>query len=572
MSKSEQQGKTGILGNLGLVPLFVIILGGIMLLFALAIGTASYFLVRSNQSLDYVTQEIDIRLGLSNSSNHLRTARLLIIQAGAAVRVGDTEVFNSNLKQAEQRIAMSKDAFNVYENRSVRTETDAALEPELNKAYSEYVEKGIMPMLKAAKDGYFEEILNHESEEVRVLDEAYNKPLLKAIAFRTERAKNLNNDAQHQAMLGYTLMAASFIIAVIMTLMTFLFLRGALIKPMNRLVQRIQHIAQGDLTQPDETYGKNEIGILGQNIQQMQASLVHTVATVRDSADSIYQGTTEITAGNTDLSSRTEQQAAAIEQTAASMEQLTATVKQNSDNAHHASQLASNASGKAKQGGEIVENVVNTMNSISGSSRKISEITNVINSIAFQTNILALNAAVEAARAGEQGRGFAVVAGEVRSLAQRSAQAAKEIEGLISESVSLVNSGSALVDKAGQTMHDIVQAVTSVTDIMNEIASASDEQSRGITQVGQAISEMDSVTQQNASLVQQASAAAASLEDQARVLTQAVSAFKLVADSRAYQALASAPSSRGALSKPGLVTPSLAKPKARAGSDNWETF
>ncbi|UGA53230.1 methyl-accepting chemotaxis protein [Dickeya fangzhongdai] len=570
MSKSEQQGKTGILGNLGLVPLFVIILGGIMLLFALAIGTASYFLVRANQSLDYVTQEIDVRLGLSNSSNHLRTARLLIIQAGAAVRVGDTEVFNNNLKQAEQRIASSKDAFKVYENRTVKTDTDLALEPELNKAYNDYVEKGIMPMLKAAKDGYFEEILTHESEEVRVLDEAYNKPLLKAIAFRTERAKALNSNAQYQAMMGYTLMAVSFAIAIAMTLLTFMFLRGTLIKPMNRLVQRIQRIAQGDLTQPNETYGKNEIGILSQNIQQMQASLVHTVSTVRDSADSIYQGTTEITAGNSDLSSRTEQQAAAIEETAASMEQLTATVKQNSDNAHHASQLASNASGKAKQGGEIVENVVNTMNSISGSSRKISEITNVINSIAFQTNILALNAAVEAARAGEQGRGFAVVAGEVRSLAQRSAQAAKEIEGLISESVSLVHSGSEQVDKAGQTMHEIVQAVSSVTDIMNEIASASDEQSRGITQVGQAISEMDSVTQQNAALVQQASAAASSLEEQAMVLTRAVSAFKLTGH-RQDKGYAPAPLA----SKPLLATSTAAlssSSSAKSGNDNWETF
>ncbi|AIR71499.1 methyl-accepting chemotaxis protein [Dickeya fangzhongdai] len=570
MSKSEQQGKTGILGNLGLVPLFVIILGGIMLLFALAIGTASYFLVRANQSLDYVTQEIDVRLGLSNSSNHLRTARLLIIQAGAAVRVGDTEVFNNNLKQAEQRIASSKDAFKVYENRTVKTDTDLALEPELNKAYNDYVEKGIMPMLKAAKDGYFEEILTHESEEVRVLDEAYNKPLLKAIAFRTERAKALNSNAQYQAMMGYTLMAVSFAIAIAMTLLTFLFLRGTLIKPMNRLVQRIQRIAQGDLTQPNEIYGKNEIGILSQNIQQMQASLVHTVSTVRDSADSIYQGTTEITAGNSDLSSRTEQQAAAIEETAASMEQLTATVKQNSDNAHHASQLASNASGKAKQGGEIVENVVNTMNSISGSSRKISEITNVINSIAFQTNILALNAAVEAARAGEQGRGFAVVAGEVRSLAQRSAQAAKEIEGLISESVSLVHSGSELVDKAGQTMHEIVQAVSSVTDIMNEIASASDEQSRGITQVGQAISEMDSVTQQNAALVQQASAAASSLEEQAMVLTRAVSAFKLTGhrQDKGYAPAPLAPKPLLATSTAALSSSSSAK----SGNDNWETF
>ncbi|WP_042871332.1 methyl-accepting chemotaxis protein [Dickeya poaceiphila] len=571
MSKSEQQGKAGILGNLGLVPLFVIILGGIMLLFALAIGTASYFLVRANQNLDYVTQEIDVRLGLSNSSNHLRTARLLIIQAGAAVRVGDTDVFNNNLKQAEQRIASSKDSFKVYENRVVKTDADLALEPELNKAYNDYIEKGIMPMLKAAKDGYFEEILTHESEEVRVLDEAYNKPLLKAIALRTERAKALNSSAQYEAVMGYTLMAISFTIAIVMTLLTFLFLRGTLIKPMNRLVQRIQRIAQGDLTQPNEIYGKNEIGTLGHNIQQMQASLVHTVSTVRDSADSIYQGTTEITAGNSDLSSRTEQQAAAIEQTAASMEQLTATVKQNSDNAHHASQLASTASGKARQGGEIVENVVTTMNSISNSSQKISEITNMINSIAFQTNILALNAAVEAARAGEQGRGFAVVAGEVRSLAQRSAQAAKEIEGLISESVSLVHNGSELVDKAGQTMHEIVRAVSSVTDIMNEIASASDEQSRGITQVGQAISEMDSVTQQNAALVQQASAAASSLEEQAMVLTRTVSSFKLSnhIQDRAYT---SAPIMPKPMLAASTATALRASSSIKPGNDNWETF
>ncbi|MGM3185632.1 methyl-accepting chemotaxis protein [Musicola paradisiaca] len=570
MSKSNQQGKAGILSNLGLVPLFVIILGGIMLMFALAIGTASYFLVRANQNLDYVTQEIDVRLGLSNSSNHLRTARLLIIQAGAAVRVGDTEVFNNNIKQAEQRIVMSKDAFNIYENRTVKTDTDIALDPDLKKAYNDYIEKGILPMLKAAKDGYFEEILNHEADEVRVLDAEYNKPLLKAIAFRTERAKALNAEAQHQAMLGYSLMAISFVIAAVMTLLTFMFLRGTLIKPMNVLVTRIQRIAQGDLTQSDERFGRNEMGILGQNVQQMQASLVHTVSTVRDSAGSIYQGTTEITAGNKDLASRTEQQAAAIEQTAASMEQLTATVKQNSDNAHHASQLASNASGKARQGGEIVENVINTMNSISGSSRKISEITNVINSIAFQTNILALNAAVEAARAGEQGRGFAVVAGEVRNLAQRSAQAAKEIENLISESVTLVNNGSALVDKAGQTMHEIVHAVTNVTDIMNEIASASDEQSRGISQVGQAITEMDSTTQQNAALVQQASAAAASLEEQASILTHAVAAFKLANH---------AGSSFITPAKPALATTAatttnlqLGKPHAKTGSDNWETF
>jgi len=243
------------------------------------------------------------------------------------------------------------------------------------------------------------------------------------------------------------------------------------------------------------------------------------------------------------------------------MEQLTATVKQNADNAHHASKLAEDASGKASRGGQMVSGVVKTMGNISSSSKKISEITAVINSIAFQTNILALNAAVEAARAGEQGRGFAVVASEVRTLASRSANAAKEIEGLINESVSLIDQGSGEVVAAGNTMNEIVEAVKRVTDIMLEIAAASDEQSRGIVQVSQAISEMDKVTQQNASLVEEASAAAASLEDQAARLTEAVGTFRLHGMTQARSSSKAAP-----------ITPAAPLRPAVADGDNWETF
>ncbi|MDI6957366.1 methyl-accepting chemotaxis protein [Pantoea sp. Pa-EAmG] len=374
------------------------------------------------------------------------------------------------------------------------------------------------------------------------------------------------NSAAYEHMMWLLGLVLALVVGVIV--LCWFGLRKVLIKPLNDSIQHIEHIAQGDLTQTITVEGRNEMSQLASKLQEMQQALVRTVSNVRDGSDAIFTGASEISAGNNDLSARTEQQAASLEQTAASMEQLTATVKQNAENARQASQLALSASETAQKGGEVVEGVVRTMHDIAGSSKKIADITSVIDGIAFQTNILALNAAVEAARAGEQGRGFAVVAGEVRNLAQRSAQAAKEIKGLIEDSVRRVDSGSQLVGTAGNTMGEIVNAVTRVTDIMGEIASASDEQSRGIDQVGQAVTEMDRVTQQNASLVEESAAAAASLEEQASRLSQSVAVFRIPRGAQ--------PASSTGVRHPQIAPPQASAPRkaltAPVSDANWETF
>lgn len=375
-------------------------------------------------------------------------------------------------------------------------------------------------------------------------------------------AVNDSNASYTQAMwILFSMMIA--VLAVIISV--WLGVRKTLIEPLNRLIDSIRHIAGGDLVKRIDVESDNEMGELAHSLRHMQGELARTVGEVRQGAHAIYSGASEIAMGNNDLSSRTEQQAASLEETAASMEELTATVKQNAENARQASHLALSASETAQKGGKVVDNVVQTMRDITASSQKIADIISVIDGIAFQTNILALNAAVEAARAGEQGRGFAVVAGEVRNLAQRSAQAAREIKSLIEDSVNRVDLGSTLVESAGETMDEIVNAVTRVTDIMGEIASASDEQSRGIDQVGLAVSEMDRVTQQNASLVEESAAAAAALEEQASRLTQAVAVFRI---QQGQASTAREPVSVAAAPAPGT----LRKAAATDTGENWETF
>ncbi|WP_316156481.1 methyl-accepting chemotaxis protein [Cupriavidus sp. BIC8F] len=300
--------------------------------------------------------------------------------------------------------------------------------------------------------------------------------------------------------------------------------------PLSEAVYIAETVAAGDLSQEFDTERGGEFGRLLGGLGEMEDMLTDLVTRIRASTDSITTASHQIAAGNTDLSQRTEEQAAALEETASSMGELTSMVQQNTERARAANGLAATASGIAARGGEVVGNVVQTMSAISASSRKVTDIIEVIEGIAFQTNILALNAAVEAARAGEQGRGFAVVAGEVRTLAQRSASAAREIKQLIDDSVQQVDSGSALVGQAGETMQEIVQAVASVTGLLGEITAASEQQSAGIAQVNEAVAQMDTVTQQNAALVEQAASASHELAGQATELQRVVGEFKLDAE------------------------------------------
>ncbi|EBT5342784.1 methyl-accepting chemotaxis protein [Salmonella enterica] len=542
----------------------------ILIIFSVLWGGVSAFVLHSLQELTTDLSLTDIQQENSDIMNddnglYYRVENTLD-RTLDAIRKNDSAAISEQLESAAADIGKLRadlEKFRTGDHGSIDKATTDVI---YNSSY-QLLTRAIVPMYDALKAGRGDEYVQLSNQPRRELRRNFTAAIEQ---YNTEIDKLIRDDKQQITWWVDTcrnVLIAALVIGLLIVFLTDRYLVRYLVKPLECIEAHLQILADGKLQTRIMDMGKNCAGKLVPFIQDMQDNWVRTVSDIRSSSHEIYRSAGEIAAGNTDLSSRTEEQASALEQTAASMEELSAVVKQNADNASQASQLAQTASQDANKGGEIVGHVVSTMNNISASSQKIVDIIAVINSIAFQTNILALNAAVEAARAGEQGRGFAVVASEVRNLAQRSAQSAKEIEGLIAASADSVKTGSEQVALAGEAMAKIVRGVTNVTDIMGEIASASAEQSKGITQVGQAVVEMDSVTQQNAALVEQSSAASASLEEQARRLTEIVSIFQLPT--------ANEPPSVQPLQAPVQQkkdTPVAVNTHASVTSDNWETF
>lgn len=502
----------------------LMIMIGILSFLLITVGGIGLFGIdQSNKGLRTVYEDRTVpAVDLGTINDHWQVIRL---NAVVAANSNDTEVAKARTADTVRRDAEIQKIWAAFMQTTLTIEEAAFAETYMQneKVYVESRNRTMQLASAGDFDGARANAMNDAGPKFATL----HSSVFDLINLQARVASEEYTEAQSNFEMLFMVISVAAVTGVILAIVIGMMLIRAIVGSINEAVAVANAVASGDLTSRIETNSANETGRLMHALKKMNNNLADLVGKVRTGTDSIFNASGEIASGNSNLSQRTEEQASSLEETAASMEELTSTVRQNADNANQANQLASGASEVALKGGAVVGQVVQTMSEINESSRKIVDIISVIDGIAFQTNILALNAAVEAARAGEQGRGFAVVATEVRTLAQRSAAAAKEIKELINNSVSKVEDGTRLVDEAGVTMSEIVNAVKRVTDIMSEISAASHEQSTGIEQVNTAVTQMDGMTQQNAALVEEAAAAAESLQDQAQSLSQAVSLFKL---------------------------------------------
>ncbi|MES2185016.1 MAG: methyl-accepting chemotaxis protein [Pseudomonadota bacterium] len=531
-----------VIRNLKIGPRLGLAFGAVLCLVALSVGVGVWRLTAlAEVAREMATTDID-RLRVAEAwrqsidINWVRTRAAILDADPAHVAQWQADMNQNTVNSEKARAGMLAEVQRTAEGKALIDKINAARE-----AYRE-PRAALMKRKTAGED-----ISGALESQLKPLADAYSAAIGELEARQKKEYEDSLDDAAINALQGERIQIGVGIAALLLGGFLSLILTRSVVGPLHQATASARRIAGGDLTESFVAEGRDEAAELLIALHEMQVNLGRVVSGVRSNAESVATSSAQIAAGNNDLSARTEQQASALEETAASMEELGSTVRQNADNAKQANQLAQGATTVAVKGGEVVAQVVDTMKGINDSSQKISDIISTIDSIAFQTNILALNAAVEAARAGEEGRGFAVVASEVRSLARRSADAAKEIKTLIGASVERVAQGTALVDEAGTTMQEVVASIRRVTDIMGEISAASSEQSAGVAQVGEAVTQMDQATQQNAALVEQSAAAATGLRTQADALVQAVAVFKLGGHADSHQVVhAAAPAPRPA--------------------------